>query len=256
MLHTQLTEPRTEHSEPKSNPLPDSPIKVNCHKYRRQFELWIDYEVLQSSLEWNDPGCYRLFPDSNHGDPRSKEKIISDLWAYFDLRGDEKGSGYEQLFNCLQHSLKDPSSFKHLGHDSLIKLLNSESEKDFFESDDYICNKAIQEIVDNNINKFIELTDVNELEPFLYEKELLTLYDTAQLPKKTMPEKANHLLTKLLHTKGHRGYIIFFECLTGSVEGRENYHTGHNDIIKEINSGLKSKGLHIGNSTGKRGVPL
>ena len=246
-LHTEIDrEPRPD------NPLPDTnPTKVKCHKYRRQFELWIDYNVLRSSLKWNDPEFYRLFPKSSHGD-RNRENLIDDLWTYFNSRGD---SGYEELIDCLKHSLKE-LSFVHLGHDSLVTLLSSASEESFFESNDFICNMAIEEIVRNKINTFIEMTDVNKLVPFLDAKGLLTFYDKPLLDNKTEPEKANHLLTELLYTKGHRGYIIFFECLIRSVNGREHYHAGHYDIIKEIELGLKNKGLHIGNSTGKRGVPL
>ena len=255
-LLEQLSESRTEHSEPRPKDKPDNPTKVKCHKYRKQIESWIDWYILKSSLTWNDPEHYRLFPESNHSD-RSRESLIGDLWTYFNSRGDEKGSGYEELIAYLEHSLKEPS-FVHLGHDSLFKLLTSDSEESFFESNDYLCNTAIQQIVRSNINSFIELTDVDELAPFLDEKGLLTLYDKKLLvpDKKTKPEKANHLLTELLCTKGHRGYIIFFECLKDSVDGRDHCHAGHYDIIKEINSGLKIKGLHIGNSTGKGGVQL
>ena len=237
-------------------PLPDTnPTKVKCHGYRKQFELWIDYRVLTSSLMANDPEWYRLLPESNLGG-RSREDLINDLWRYFNSRGDEKGSGYEELIDCLKHSLQE-LSFAHLGHESLVTLLNSASEESFFESNDFMCNVAIQEVVRNKIYTFIEKTDVNELVPFLYAKGLLTLYDTEPLlDKKTKSEKAYHLLTKLLDTKGHRGYIIFFECLIGSVDGREHCHAGHYDIIKEIESGLKNKDLDIGNSTDKRGVPL
>ena len=253
VLHKQLSESRTEHS-PRPKDKPDNPTKVKCHKYRKQIELWIDYNTLDSSLMWNDPEYYRLFPESNHGD-RSRESFIDYLWAYLNSRGDEKGSGYEELIDCLEHSLKGPSVV-HLGHDSLFKLLTSDSEETFFESNDYICNTAIHQIVRNKINKFIELTDINELEPFLMKKGLLTRCDKALLDEKTKPEKVNHLLIVLLCTKGHRGYIIFFECLKDSVDGRDHCHAGHYDIIKKRNSGLRKKGLHIGNSTGKGGVQL
>ena len=254
-MYKQLIESRTDNadSEPRpDDPLPDiNPTKIKCHKYRKQFELWIDYTVLVSSLKRNDHEYYRLFPES-YGDRKS---LIGDLWAYFNSRGDEKGSGFEELIDCLKYSLNKPS-FVHLGHYSLVELLNSDSEESFFESNDYICNMAIQEIVSNKIDEFIEMTDVNELEPFLDQEKLLTVYDKELLNKKTTPEKANYLLTKLLYNKGHRGYIIFFECLIDSVDGREHCHIGHYDIIKEIELGLKNKGLHIGNSTGKGGVLL
>lgn len=263
-MREQLIESRTENAdqdedqEPRpDNPLPDTNLtKVKCHKYRKQFELWIDYPVLTESLKRNDPEFFPLFPESNHG-YCSRVNLIGHLWAYFDSRGDEKGSGYEELIDCLKYSLEGPSPV-HLGHDSLVMLLNSASEESFFESNDFICNMAIQEIVRNKISVFIEMTDVNELVPRFHKNRLLTIYDEALLLDEKMltkPEKANYLLTKLLCTKGHRGYIIFFECLKGSVDGRKDCHAGHYDIIKEIELGLKNKGLHIRNGTDKRGVP-
>ena len=114
---------------------------------------------------------------------------------------------------------------------------------------------AIQGIVRRK-DDFIEMTNVDELLPFMIKNGLLTYYDVARLDEMTWADKASYLLTRLLDTKGHRAYIIFLECLDESVEDRYNYHAGHFDIIKAIKSELKSKGLHIGSCTGKKGVPF
>ena len=231
----------------------DHPVKAKCHRFRKQFKYWIDYLVLENCLRQVDPDYYPEAILDRCNTESERERLIKHLWAYLNSQGDKKGSGYEKLIDCLEHSL-EKAQFKHLGHDSLLKLLKCD-EKSFFESHDYKCNVAIQGIVRRK-DDFIEMTNVDELLPFMIKKGLLTYYDVARLDEMTWPDKASYLLTRLLDTKGHRAYIIFLECLDESVEDRYNYHTGHFDIIKAIKSELKSKGLHIGGSTGKKGVPF
>lgn len=251
MLYRQLTELYSERDCERTAVISnDNPTKIKCHKYRKEFALWIDYNVLKSSLVWND---LEYYPESNSSG-RTRKSIVDNLWAYFNERGDEKGSGYEELIDCLEHSLTVPS-FEHLGHLSLLKLLTSDSDKSFFESHDYRCNEAIREIVRDKIINFIVLTNVAELQPFMVKKKLLTCYDVELLDRKTYSNMANYLLTELLDTKGHCAYIIFFECLKDSVEG-DHYHAGHSDIIKQIDSGLNIRGLHIGKCTDNVGVQL
>ena len=238
---------------PRTGPK-DHPVKMKCHRFQKQFKYWIDYETLEIYLRQKDPEYYPEAILERYNIESERERLIKHLWTYLNSQGDEKGSGYEKLIDCLEHSI-DKASFKHLGHDSLLKLLKCDCEKSFFESDDYKCNVAIQGMVRGNDN-FIEMTNVNTLQPFMVKNGLLTYYDKARLDKMTWPDDANYLLTRLLDTKGHRAYIVFLDCLIESVEDRDDYHAGHFDIIKKIKSELKSKGLHIGSSTGKKEVPF
>ena len=248
--YEQLTRSDSEQTTALLN---DNPIKIKCHKYREFFIRWIDDKALRCSLIRNDQ-CIRVnrehyryypsyYPEPNYFGHTARKKFVEDLWTYFSSRGDEKGSGYEELIGCLEYSLKE-ISFVHLGHSSLLELLTSDSDERFLGSDKFRRNEAIQHIVHSDINWFIILTNVTELEPYMLKENLLTCYDKEVLETKTDSDKAYYLLTELLDAKGHCGYIIFFDCLKDSVKGK-HYHAGHLDIIKQIESGLKSKGFHI-----------
>ena len=184
-------------------------------------------------------------PESNYFGHTARKKFVEDLWTYF-----IKSS----VISCLEYSLKE-TSFIHLDHSSLLELLTSDSDERFLGSDKFRRNEAIQHIVHSDINWFIILTNVTELEPYMLKENLLTRYDKEVLETKTDSDKAYYLLTELLDAKGHCGYIIFFGCLKDSVK-RKHYHAGHLDIIKQIESGLKSKGFHIGKYTDNEVVSL
>ena len=246
-------------SERTTASLNDHPIKIRCRNYHKFFVMWIDCKVLRCSLIWNESKRanrerYRYYPESNCFGHTVRKKFVEDLWAYFSSRGDEKGSGYEELIGCLEYSLKE-ISFIHLGHSSLLELLTSDSDERFVGSNKFRRNEAIQHIVHSDINWFIILTNMTELEPYMLKENLLTCYDQEVLESKTHLDKAYYLLTELLDTKGHCGYIIFFGCLKDSVKGK-HYHAGHLDIIKQIELGLKSKGFHIGKYTDNEVVLL
>ena len=236
LLYEQFTGSDSERTTALLN---DNPIKMKFHNYRELVGLWIDYKILKSALKSFDRPEY--YP--------TRERLLEVLMAYFSSRGNEKGSGFEELIGRLKFSCEQ-TSFKHLGHISLLELLTSDSDEKFFESDDFRRNKAIQQIVQDNIYRFIEQTNVTELQPFMVKAELLTYYDQLELLKRS--DGSNYLITDLLDTKGHRGYILFFECLKDSG----NRHAGHLDVIKVIQSGLKLKGLHIGKCTDNEEVPL
>ena len=226
----------------------DNSTKIKCH-----FERWIDYKILQHSLISIDEH-YRPMSKYKSGESRSaghdgQQIIVEHLWDYFNSK-DGKGSGHEKLLACLKHSLEEG----HLGHDSLFELLTGNSN--ILESYDYKCNVAVRQIVRANLISFITLTNVSELLPFMYQKQLLTRDDTTELlDTKSNSKKACYMLSELLDTKGHRGYIVFVECLKDSVT-REDHHIGHCDIIRKIHSQLEPQGLYIGKCTDNAGVPL
>ena len=152
---------------------------------------------------------------------------IKDLWKYLDSVGDSKDCGYEKLIHCLKHSLEEIQSF-HLGHESIVDLFNGINCLD---SEDYKCNAKIQKIIKDN---FVEWINLDELQPIMDAKQLLTNYDVSLLNQQTGIVKAHHVLTNLLSSKGHHGYVIFLECLE-----EEKKHRGHQTIVKKINSVLK-----------------
>lgn len=230
----------------------DNSTKIKCH-----FEWWIDCEILQHSLISIDEH-YRPTSKYKSGESCSaghdgQQIIVEHLWDYFNSK-DGKGSGHEKLLACLKHSLEE-GHYRHLGHDSLFELLTGNSN--ILESYDYKCNAAVRQIVRANLISFITLTNVSELLPFMYQKQLLTCDDTTELllDTKSNSKKACYMLSELLDTKGHRGYIVFVECLKDSVT-REDHHIGHCDIIKKIRSQLEPQGLYIGKCTDNAGVPL
>ena len=220
-------------------------------EHRNVFEKWINYKILKWSLISVNEHYKPASSDESCSTSHDDQSIVEHLWSYFNSKGDEKGSGYQKLVACLKHSLEEG----HLGHDSLLELLTRNS--DILESDDYRCNVVVRQIVRANLTSFIRQTNLRELLPFMYQKELLTLAETTKLlPIHAESDNgADYILTELLDTKGHRGYIVFVECLKDSVN-REGYHSGHYDIIKLVDLQLKSKGLYIGKCTGNEGVQL
>ena len=193
--------------------------RTKCHKYQKYFELWINYDVLAGFLM--------------RASRPEKKLCIKHLWTYLDSLGKD---GYDKFIQCLTQSLDssdtNPASFIHLGHASLVELMRI--DETLLESEDYKCNDKIEEIIRTSLNTFIECTNVDELLPIMESKQLLTCYDIEELAKNTHYKKAKHIFTELLRTKGHRGYIIFLECLD-----EEKQHTGHREIVKKINSSFK-----------------
>ena len=190
--------------------------KTKCHRYQKYFESWIDYDVLAG-----------FFMQAN-----SPQKI-EDLWDYLDSLGQD---GYDKFMQCLTLSLDssdtNPASFIHLGHASLVELLTVDEA--LLQSEDYKCNNKIAEIIQENLNTFIECTNIDELLPIMESKQLLTFYDMDELMQKSPRKKVLYIFKKLLRTKGHRGYIIFLECLD-----EEKQHHGHRDIVRKINASFK-----------------
>ena len=203
----------------------ENPLEVKCRKHQQQCEAWIDDKILRLT-----------FIENGHKFPykRDKKIPIEFLWNY--LKSFDKGDGFETFVTCLELSLQNPSFF-HLGHYSLQKLLTDEPAEKILKCNDYSCNSKIQEIIQENIRQFIDLINVQELLPIMDSKQLLTNYDKELLSLKfyTYTDKADHLLTKLLPTKGHCGYNIFLECLED-----EHSHAGHREIVESINIKLHS----------------
>ena len=199
-----------------------NPVEIKCCKYQQQCEAWMDTQILRLAFIEKGVDNSRKFPN------RSDQ--IDSLWNY--LNSFDKGDGFETLIICLKLSLQNPSFF-HLGHYSLLELLASDPEK-LLQSNDYNCNLKIQEIIQENICRFVELINVQELLPLLDSKGLLTNRDKELLIKSyTYIDKADQLLTELLPTKGHLGYNIFLECLED-----EHSHAGHCELAKEIKTEL------------------
>jgi len=194
--------------------------KTKCHKHQKHFELWINYDVLA--------GFFML-----GASPEKRIQCIKHLWTYLDSLGQD---GYVKFIQCLTLSLDssdtNPVSFIHLGHASLVELM--EIDEALLQSEDYKCNNKIEEIIQKNLNTFIECTNVDELLLIMENKQLLTCYDIEELEKYTHKKKAKFIFTELLRTKGHRGYIIFLECLD-----EEKQHIGHREIVKKINASFK-----------------
>jgi len=206
----------------------DHPIRAKFHSYEKQCDMWMDYRIIGNYL-WKMTHDYNKYPEIHS---------IQDLWNYLDSLGDSKGYGYEKFFYCLEQSLEEfeiPSF--HLGHESIVELINSDGC--LLESEDYKCNKKIQRTIKENLDDFVEMTDVNELLPVMERKQLLTSYDKESLNQHSGIMKAHYLLTKLLSSKGHRGYIIYLECLE-----EEKKHNGHQAIAKKINAIFKECNMY------------
>lgn len=208
------------HNEAVQTSVVEDPLKVKCLHYRQQCDKWMDYKILSWALTQLD----HEFPRKARGKKLQSET----LWDYFENEED----GFEMFIRCLESSLQEPSFF-HLGHYSLLKLLKE--TKDLTSDDDYICNSKIQEIIQNNALKFIELVNVQELLPIMENNWLLTNRDKEllRLNSYTDTDKAGYLLTELLSTKGHCGYNLFLECLED-----EHSHSGHCDIFQKIKTEL------------------
>ena len=65
-------------------------------------------------------------------------------------------------------------------------------------------------------------------------KQLLTSYDISFLGQNNGTNKTRYVLTQLIGSKGHRGYMIFLECLE-----EESKHHGHRAMVKKINFVLR-----------------
>ena len=106
----------------------------------------------------------------------------------------------------------------------MLKLLTEETPSNILESNDYKCNLKVEETIRSNIQQFIECINLQELLPIMESKYLLTDHDKEMLNLKTSTcsDKKDFLLTRLLPTKGHCGYILFLECLED-----EHMHPGH-----------------------------
>ena len=203
-------------------PSVDNPVKINCYKYQQQCEMWIDSRILRWALMKNDHKFSHKF----------SEKIpIEYFWNYFDSMGNN-GSGFDMFINCLKMSLEEPSFF-HLGHYSLLKWLTS--EKCSLKSEEYICNLEIMNVIKANLPEFVQLINVQELLPIMEDKQLLTNRDRELLLSsfRTCTDKADYLLTELLITKGHCGYVLFLDCLEN-----EHSHTGHCEVAEKISREL------------------
>ena len=196
---------------------PDN-VRAKFHLHETHCDMWMDYTIVANCL-WKMIDIYSKYPEISS---------IKDLWKCLDAVGN---SGYEELIGCLKDSLEEISSF-HLGHDSILELLTNDSS--LLESEDYKCNAKIQKIIKENLDDFAEMINSDELQPIMEGKQLLSSYDIASLNQKTGLFKVHYILTRLLSNKGHRGYIIFLECLD-----EEKKHRGHQTIVKKINSKLK-----------------
>ena len=196
-------------------------IRAKFHLHETHCDMWMDYTIVANCL-WKMNDTYSKYPKINS---------IKDLWKHLDGVGNRKACGYEKLIGNLKDSLEEISSF-HLGHDSILELLANDSC--LMESEDYKCNAKIQKIIKENLDDFAEMINIDELQPIMEGKQLLSSYDIASLNQKTGLFKVHYILTELLSNKGHRGYIIFVECLD-----EEKNHHGHQTIVKMINSKLK-----------------
>ena len=198
----------------------DDPLRAKFRLYEVQCEMWMDKDIV-AVLLWKmteDCKCPKI-------------ESIKDLWKYLDSMGDRRICAYQKFIHHLQRSLEEISSF-HLGHDSILDLVTGENC--LLESDDYKCNAKIQKIIKDNYDDFVEMTNIDELQPIMDSKQLLTSYDISLLGQKSGINKARYVLTQLIGSKGHRGYMIFLECLE-----EENKHRGHRTIVTKINSVLQ-----------------
>ena len=205
---------------------------AKCRKYQEQCETWTDYRIIRLILMENDPEMDPKRLPALSTIVNGKENFnIESLWDYFNSTGN--GDGLTKFISSLELSLQKPSFF-HLGHHSLLKLLTSKNPNDLLKSSDYECNLKIQKIIQGKICYFIGLVNIQELLPVMESKQLLTNRDKELLGLcATCTDKADHLLTKLLCTKGHCGYKLFLECL----EDEQN-HMGHYEIANKITTEL------------------
>ena len=211
-----------------------NPVEIKSRKYQQQCEAWMDDRILRLTFIEHGVENSHKFPN------RSDEKIqIDSLWDY--LHSFDKGDGFETFIICLKSSLQNPSFF-HLGHHSLLQLLTVNEPEEFLQSNDYNCNLIIQKIIQDNIRRFIELINIQELLPVMDSKGLLTNQDKELLNLKfnTSTYKADQLLTKLLSTKGHCGYNVFLECLE-----EEHSHASHCELAEEIKTELRKHQIHL-----------
>ncbi len=76
----------------------------------------------------------------------------------------------------------------------------------------------------------IECMNVQSLLPHLQEQELLTTHEYEKLTQEVhtkTPCELNHLLLRILPTKGEYAFERFLKCLTGADE-----HLGHRQLVK------------------------
>ena len=201
-----------------------------CHNYRQYCVAWINYPILRLTLIQNQAENTNKLPYKSS----DEENQFEYLWNYFNSF--EGINEINKLICCLTSSLQNPS-FYHLGHYSLLKLLTEETRLNMLESNDYKCNLKVEEIIRSNIQQFIERINLQELLPIMENKYLLTNHDKEILNSNhhTFIAKVDFLLTKLLPTKGHCGYVLFLECLED-----EHMHAGHREIVEIIIAKLHS----------------
>jgi len=158
--------------------------------------------------------------------------------------------GYERFIACLKQCTAKPNC--HLGHSSLLELLTSDDTV-LLGSTEYHHNLAIREIIISNLPGFVTMTDIIRLLPVLEKRQLLTDNDKDLFGNNTITcwDKAQYFLTDFLYTKGHQGYIRYYECLK-----EETSHSGHNYILRIINEGLKVKHICIPEVCVDRGVRI
>ena len=230
------------------------PIRINCYKHRRMCELWIDYTELLSYLYQAIDKAYELDPvlqDSffGYGNQRSNSYKRTLTVALFNHL-DSLPQGYKIFVKCLKKCTENAGC--HLGHHSLLELLTSD-ETELLESAEYKHNLVIREIIRVNLTGFVELMNVNQLIPLMERRELLTADDKDIFTSSntTPSNKARYLLTNFLNTKGHQGYIKFFECLQ-----EESSHSGHPSIVTDITNSLHEQNICVPEVSIDRGLRI
>ena len=195
---------RTSKAKARTKDSAEKRLVNKCHNYRQYCVAWINYPILRLTLIQNQAENANELPYKSS----DEENQFEYLWNYFNSFEDV--NEIDKLTCCLALSLRNPS-FYHVGHYSLLKLLTEETRPNMLESNDYKCNLKVEEIIQSNIQQFIERINLQELLPIMENKCLLTNHDKEILNSNhlTYIAKADFLLTKLLPTKGHCGYVLF-----------------------------------------------
>ncbi|XP_065916410.1 uncharacterized protein [Dysidea avara] len=226
------------------------PVRARCYQYRKLCELWIDYSELLCYLYQVDQlnpvlldCCCGI---DNHRSNKYKTIYTTSLLDHLD----SLPQGYETLISCLKMSVEKPDC--HIGHFSLLELLIADDVA-LLESTEYKHNLAIREIIKVNLSVFVTLTNINQLLPLLEKRQLLTDDDKDILrnTNTTSSDKARYLLIDFLHTKGHQGYIRYFECLQ-----EEQSHCGHPSILRIITKSLHDQNICVPEVSVDRGVRI
>ena len=229
----------------------DHPIKRKCTKHRRLCELWIDFSELLCYLYRLSDQLNPVLVDcccgfENYRCKGSRSMLTTYLFEHLD----SVPLGYERFIACLKQCTERPDC--HLGHCSLLELLTCD-DTILLESAEYNHNLVIREIIKSNLPEFVTMTDVNQLLPLLEKRQLLTDDDKDVLrnTSTTSCAKARYLLTDFLYSKGHQGYIRYYECLQEELS-----HSGHRLILKMINKCLKEQQICIPEVCVDRGMRI